>query len=160
MSLDRSKQPVTVTPWDEPPGMSTGSPEPAVLKIGDSLWLAYMIHDDEMPAWEDPAVLEYLEKRGSMEPHAVVRFDGVTIHRVGQPDEETLARHPLYSLGLTWYTFHRVETEGEPLRWFVTFHDESLEVVATSATVVSRWVQAGNSMEAIERARANSPEAH
>jgi hypothetical protein len=73
----------------------------------------------------------------------VLRFEGVPEFRLGKPNDEALDTHPLHQLGLECYEFHLVENspklEGDTRfrHWIVTFHDETLEVIAREASATS-----------------------
>jgi hypothetical protein len=86
---------------------------------------------------------------------AILHFEGVLYYAMGYPNDEVLNAHPLYANGLGFYGFHVVE--NSPLiadldrrnqvherhvagaymkrfrHWIITFHDETLEVVARNA---------------------------
>jgi len=74
----------------------------------------------------------------------VLRLSGVAWYHFGAPTDEAVATHPLYAVGLGFYGFWevldspRVPHGGALRHWVITFHDETLEVVAASASVVSR----------------------
>lgn len=77
---------------------------------------------------------------------------------MGYPNDEALNAHPLYAIGLGFYGFHVVENSpliadldrrdqvhgqhvaGDYMKrfrhWIITFHDETLEVVARNAHFV------------------------
>jgi hypothetical protein len=84
---------------------------------------------------------------------AVVRFCDVLQHTFGYPNDEALQGHPLYAFGLEFYCFNEIHSSptvrelasrNESLfpgsakhylkynHWVVTFHDETLEVIAKS----------------------------
>lgn len=88
---------------------------------------------------------------------AVLRFEGVLQFRLGYPNDEALHGHPLAKHGMQQYQAYLVE--NSPLiaeienqnrvhpafrpgiydkfrHWVVTFHDETLEVLALRAAVV------------------------
>ena len=108
--------------WTDPPQMDTGAPMPALEHSDDTLVLAYIC-------------------RG--ERSAAVRFSGVSWLHFGYPNDEGLSEHPLYEHGLRHYAFWEVldsphvSPDSSQRHWIATFHDETLEVVATSATVVA-----------------------
>jgi len=134
--------------------MDTGAPMPGIVSDGDDLYVAYIVNSS--------AVSEY-------EEFAVVRFSHALQHTFGYPNDEALGGHPLFDDGLAFYAFNLV-TESPSLRelgernarvfpkteamysdfshWIVTFHDETLEVIAKSANVVGR-VEAKNARSAI-----------
>jgi hypothetical protein len=118
-----------VVEWTEPPQMDTGAPSPAIERAGDNLVVAYLCAAAAAP-----------------EAAAVVRFDGVFWLHFGYPNDEGLSAHPFYGIGLRHYAFWEIlESPNIPAdtsfrHWIATFHDETLEVVATSARVVARDV--------------------
>src|SRR6187200_438937 len=83
---------VTVRPWDVPPPMETGAPEPALYPAGNALYLAYICRNPEFPGWDNGAVADH---PGFEVFSALVRFDGVTEHYSGPPNDEALHLHPL-----------------------------------------------------------------
>lgn len=135
-----------VTLWREPPRMDTGAPLPALFSNskGD-LYIAYYVS-----RLED----------ASLGKVALLRFSVVLHFRFGHPNEDVLHAHPLYENGLKHYEFHIVE--HSPLiaeleernsvhprhvpgmyksrfkHFVVTFHDETLEVVAKEGVVAGR----------------------
>jgi hypothetical protein len=130
-----------VIPWPDPPEMNAGAPLPVIHRVSDSLLVAYVCRNPQFPGWDsgvDP------DHPGFDIWSAVLRFDGVAWHHFGAPNDEVLSTHPLHSIGLGFYGFWEVldsprVSKDRPLRhWVVTFHDETLEVVAASAVVVSR----------------------
>ena len=118
-----------VVPWSDPPPMETGAPLPVVQRLGDSLVVAYVCHNPEFPGWDSGADPSH---RGFDIWSAVLRFGGVVWHHFGTPNDEALATHPLYPVGLGFYGFWTVldsprVPDGSELRhWIVTFHDETL----------------------------------
>ena len=138
--------------WTEPATMNTGAPEPVLLLQEHRLWVAYRAYDPDFPGYTDPAAADYLAAHPG-EPFAVLSFEGVTECRFGGPSDERLHEHPLYGRGLEFYQFHRVRCPGERTTlWIVTFHDETLEVRARTATAIAmQFVSDGE--EAIRLAR-------
>jgi hypothetical protein len=131
----------TLHEWLEPPQMDTGSPCPAIHSDEHRLLCAYYVGDRVMP-------------HGTV---AVLRFEGVLQFRLGYPNDEALQGHPLAKFKLEPYAAYLVE--NSPLiaeienqnrvhpafrpgmyskfrHWIITFHDETLEVVAQRAAVV------------------------
>jgi hypothetical protein len=131
-----------VAKWTEPPAMDAGAPTPAVYSDETGLTCAYVIgtpHSEPVST-------------------AILHFEGVLYYALGYPNDEALNAHPLYSSGLGFYGFHVVE--NSPLiadldhrnqvherhvtgayikrfrHWIITFHDETLEVVARNARFV------------------------
>jgi hypothetical protein len=120
--------------------METGAPCPAVHSDGRDLLCAYFIYSTDIP----------------FRSAAILKFEVVLQYRFGYPNDEALQGHPLYQFGLKQYDFFRVE--NSPLifaiekqnechrqhrpgiyakfrHWVVTFHDETLEVIAMRGTV-------------------------
>jgi hypothetical protein len=131
-----------IVKWDEPPAMDAGAPMPAVYSDETGLTCGYVI--------------------GATHPEsgstAILHFEGVLCYGMGYPNDEALDAHPLYENGLGFYGFHVVENSpsiadlvrrnqvhdrhvaGSYVKlfrhWIITFHDETLEVIATSARFV------------------------
>jgi hypothetical protein len=143
-----------VTEWSDPPQMATGAPMPGIYAHDGDLYLAYIVNRARVADHEE---------------FAVIKFSGVLHHSFGYPNDEALGGHPLYKLGLSFYAFNvvsdspyikelgernaRVFPGTESMfrslsHWIVTFHDETLEVVADSAQVAGR-VEARNAHSAI-----------
>jgi len=121
--------PATVHEWFEPPPMDPGAPLPSVRMVGNRLWVAYLRRAPD-------------EATG-----ALLRFDGVADYHFGTPNDERLHTHPLYAAGLGFYGFYEahgssrlVGREGKR-HWIVTFHDETLEVVADEVFVSSEKIE-------------------
>jgi hypothetical protein len=129
--------------WTEPPPMEPGAPSPAVHSKGQDLLCAYVISSTVAP----------------VRSVAILKFEGVLQYRFGYPNDEALPGHPLYQFGLGYYGFFTVE--NSPLiseigkqnefhrqhhpgiykkfrHWVVTFHDETLEVIALRGNVSGR----------------------
>ncbi len=126
---------IQIVRWSEPPAMDTGAPNPALSMQGDSLFVAYVCMNPDFPGWDSaepghPGLDVY---------SAVLQFDGVTQQYLGPPSNESLHLHPLYGLGLSWYSFFEVlcspRAVNDRRHWIATFHDETLEVVARAAKV-------------------------
>jgi hypothetical protein len=134
--------------------MSVGAPLPAVRKDGDRLWVAYVCRNPEFPGWGSGAPPEH---PGYDVWSAVLRFDGVADYHFGAPNDEGLASHPLYAVGVRWYRFYEVRGSSrlggrnEKKHWVVTFHDETLEVIADSAHVVSARIDGEDTHAALEK---------
>ena len=130
------------TRWNEPPAMDAGAPMPATCSDEKGLTCAYVIGASG-------------PKSGST---AILRLEGVLYCAMGYPNDEVLNAHPLYRNGLGYYGFYVVENSplisdldcrnqahrrhiaGDYIKkfhhWIITFHDETLEVVASSARFV------------------------
>ena len=139
--------------------MDAGSPEPAMHQDGDTSWVAYRCANPDFPGWGTGAAPDH---PGFDEYHAAIKFSGVSSIALGPPSDDRLHEHPLYGLGLEPYEFHRVEGSAavaDPANashWIITFHDETLEVIAEKAEVVVPRIDAPNPKEALRRARSPS----
>ena len=122
--------------------MDAGAPMPAVCSDATGLTCAYVIGPTH-------------SESGST---AILYFGGVLYYAMGYPNDEVLRAHPLYASGLGVYDFHVIENSpliadldrrnqiqqqhvagayGRRFRhWIITFHDETLEVVARNARLV------------------------
>lgn len=144
----------SVHEWLDPPPMETGAPLPAIRKEGDRLWVAYVCRNPDFPGWGSGAGPEH---PGFDIYSALLRFDGVTDYHFGAPNDERLHTHPLYSAGLKWYGFYEArETERlagtkHKKHWIITFHDETLEVIADSAHIVSDRIDGEDTDAALEQ---------
>jgi hypothetical protein len=134
----RASQP-QITIWGDAPELAI--PEaPALLTDCSDLWLAY-----ETTA--DP--------RG--EVYAIVRFHQVIDHRLSPINDEGIGQHPYGKFGLKWYSFNEVIGSTEAARWcmlgarhwVITFKDDTLDVLAASATVVRKDIRASSSLAAL-----------
>ncbi len=144
--------------WIDAPQMSTGAPMPGIVFLSGSLYLAYIVSDAEPTP-------------GATETFAIVRFDGVLQHTFGYPNDKALGGHPLYSAGLKFYAFNEIigspylrelgernakmfpgtsERYTQKRHWIISFHDETLEVVADSITYMGREACV-SALEAISR---------
>jgi hypothetical protein len=136
------------SPW------SAGSPEPQLLANGHGAYLLFYLADrdpDPDGTWVrivDPAVDE-------PEPLGVVAFHGVRAVKLGGPNDEAIAGHPLHGKGLHAYAAHQVVNsrwiaEAERVnsvhpdhraRWHdrlnhyvFCFHDKTFECIAQGFT--------------------------
>lgn len=124
-----------LVPWTDPPRMNSGAPMPAIHSDESRLLCAYNV--GRIVAAQDMV--------------AVLRFEGMLQFRFGYPNDEALLGHPLAKFGLSYYSAYVVENSPliaeienqnrvhsrhqsgiyEDFRhWIITFHDETLEVVA------------------------------
>jgi hypothetical protein len=109
--------------------MDTGAPMPAVERSGDGIILAYICSTAAVP-----------------DHSAIIRFRDVSWLHFGYPNDEGLREHPFYDIGLRHYAFWevldspKVSAGSSHRHWIGTFHDETLEVLAASATVIHRGV--------------------
>jgi hypothetical protein len=121
--------------------MNTGAPRPAVHSNGRDLLCAYFVNSTANP---DRRV-------------ALLKFEAVLQYRFGYPNDEVLQGHSLYPFGLEHYGFfvvenspliHEIENQNSCHRqhrpgiyaafrhWVITFHDETLEVIALRGIVI------------------------
>ncbi len=131
--------------------MDVGSPEPAVYENGGTAWVAYRCNNPDFPGSGSDARQNH---PGFDEYCAVLRFTGVESLTLGPPGGEQLHEHSLHDAGLEPYSFQVVEdsdeaTEGETAHWVVTFHDETLEVIAEDAEVFEARIDASSPEQAL-----------
>lgn len=136
--------------------MEAGCPAPTIFSDARDLYVAYWMRNPDFPGWKSGAEPDH---PGFKMKTAVLKFRLMTLVRFGYPNEEALRGHPLHRYGLKLYRFHIVE--NSPLidemssqnkkvfpqavptgrikssHWIITFHDETLEVVADEASVFS-----------------------
>jgi hypothetical protein len=149
---------IEIRRWTEPPTMDVGAPEPSFVRVEDDLFVAFVCGNPEFPGWD----AEVSPDHPGFEVYScLLRFDDVSDVYVGPPNDESLHLHPLYRNGLKPYDF--VEVLNSPraqsgLRhWILTFHGETLEVLARSAVVVNRRIFGENTSEIVKAAaRADS----
>ena len=122
--------------------MDCGAPVPAIYSDESGLTCAYLI--------------------GATHPKsghtAILHFNDVLYYAMGYPNDEVLNAHPLYPNGLVSYGFYVIEDSaliadldrrnqahdrhvaGAYIKrfchWIITFHDETLEVIAKDARFV------------------------
>ena len=103
-----------------------------------------------------------------------LKFEAVLQYKFGYPNDEVLQSHPLYKYGLTHYSFFTVENSpfvreiekqnechprhrrgiyAEFHHWIITFHDDTLEVIALRAE--SQGQAKGGPEQALFRRGAN-----
>jgi hypothetical protein len=126
--------------WRDPPPMETGSPLPAARAIGNRLLVAYVCSNPEFPGWNAGAELDH---PGFAVYCAVLEFSGVKSFKLGPPSDERLWEHPLYRAGLKSYEFHEIQNESSQhsKHWIVTFHDETLDVIAEHAKILETRIE-------------------
>jgi len=144
----------SVHEWKEPPPMDTGAPLPAIRKEEDRIWVAYMCRNPEFPGWDSGAGPDH---PGFDVYSALLRFDGVSDYCFGAPSNERLHTHPLYETGLSFYGFYeahgsrRLANQKNKKHWIITFHDETLEVIADSAHIASSRIEGEDTHAALEK---------
>ena len=119
-------------------------------------WVAYRCSNPQFPGW---GAGEAPDHPGFDEYFAVIKFSGVRSIQLGPPSDERLHEHPLYEVGLKQYDFCAVVDSPAAadhvavFHWIVTFHDETLDVVAERAEVVAPRVDAESPTEALRHLR-------
>jgi hypothetical protein len=131
--------------------IDTGAPLPHVFSSGSRNVVLFHSGLEPNPAWDGKTVT-VIDPQDDDERHfAWMRFDGVMACLFGPPNDEALHGHPLWGHGLEFYSFHTVTDSGwvanlqdrnrvhpchreeawKALTHFIiTFHDETLEVIA------------------------------
>lgn len=139
--------------WNDPPAMDIGAPEPLIKECGGTLWCAYRCANPGFPGWDSG---ESIGCPGFDEYFALLEFTGVEKFTLGPPSDDNLHKHPLYRRGIRRYGFY-ILLDSLELRpyigrylWVVTFHDETLQVIAKEARVKSYRIEAISSQAAIE----------
>ena len=132
------------------PPMESGSPIPSIKEIGSNLLVSYICNNPDFPGWDSGSAPDH---PGFDEYCAVIKFSEISWYHFGGPSDEKLHQHPLYDSGLTFYGFHVVEnsskTNSNQSHWIITFHDETLEILARNVEVVSKRVDTSSPEEAI-----------
>ena len=88
---------------------------------------------------------------------AVLRFDGVPEYHFGAPNDERLNEHPLHPVGLGFYGFYeavgsdRLVGRAGKRHWIITFHDETLEVLADWVVVIREKPEGQNTRAMLEQ---------
>lgn len=103
-----------------PPMDSSSAVSPTVCLVDEELHLAFYL-----PGCEDSAI---------------VTFEGVHSWSYGPPNDEGLDHHRYWGHGLTHYEFHRASWQHDGLvktLWIATFHDGTLEVVASGVRIAT-----------------------
>lgn len=150
--------------WTEAPQMDVGAPEPFLFS-GDGcvLLCAYRARD-----------FSRLEQDGGELGAAVVQFEGVLHYQFGYPNDEAIAAHPYFVHGIRPYSFyiihespavaefdrrneiHNRHVKGAYIKrfkhWIGVFHDDTLEVIARSASVVVPFQRGWEQKRALEDA--------
>lgn len=130
-----SKGSPRIVPVPDAVDMDVGAPVPLVVASEDVVLISYLAFD------EAPCVITFTEP---------------TAHYLGAPNDEALPGHPLYAVGLPYYSFvevlnsewietlrgrNRVHSKPDDrmfdnLRHFIlTFHDSTAEVVARGYSI-------------------------
>jgi hypothetical protein len=127
------------TIWEPAPELAI--PEgPAFLAHSSCLWLAYET---------------IAEPRGHI--YAVIRFDQLIDHRFSPINDEGLGEHPYVRAGLKPYAFNEITNSSEAIRWqvlsahhwVITFKDNTLDVVAEKAEIVTPGIESNDPLSAL-----------
>jgi hypothetical protein len=142
-------------PLDFPVEWDVGAPLPQLLQNDYRCFLTFYVREDD-PAWDGTYVTVKDPGSGEEESLALVEFAGCLSARLGAPNDEVFAGHPLNGKGLDSYTAQEVvnsrwlaELEAinsvhrcyNPARWrglhhfIFWFHDSTFECIAESFKV-------------------------
>jgi hypothetical protein len=126
---------------DSVPKPVPGSTEPSVVASERQVAIVYRIAEIDFE--------RYGPFDDEDEPFCLVLFLWAAFHRLGPPNDEGLAAHPLAAVGLKWYRAQEVLNSSfiasswklaswhHPRRHFVlTFQDSTFECVAAECTLV------------------------
>jgi hypothetical protein len=151
--------------WDEPYEMDPGATEPVIVADDQELLLAYRVGARGMDRVRENG----LHFDSNDDVWGIIRFSGYLKMQFGHPNDEVLGGHPLYARGLKPYTFHFVENSPwfeevkrqnsvhdrhsnswakDTKHYIITFHDDTLEVLADSANLLDP-IAAANGKQAI-----------
>lgn len=133
------------------PQSSVGAPCPLVFATEHSLYVTFYLNQID-PSWNGTTV-KVVNTQSEGEPSMIVKFERVTAHYFGMPNDEAISGHSLYPLGLEAYSYYEVMNSSwrdelekmnrvhpyhkkahyDDVRHFIfTFHDTTLEVLARS----------------------------
>jgi hypothetical protein len=159
-------------PFDPGVRMDTGAPLPHVLSSGNQTIVLFHCGLDHDPEWDGKTVTTIDTHDNQERRFAWMRFDGVTACLFGPPNDEALNGHPLWGHGLEFYQFHTVTNSGwiaelqernrvhrhhKDELWYqlqhfvITFHDETLEVIARTYEVGKLEMDFKSAIEFITR---------
>jgi hypothetical protein len=94
-------------PIEFPVEWSTGAPLPHLFVDDDRALLAFLV-DVPDPAWDGTNPVPKSPAGNEPETVAVVEFDRCVSAKLGSPNDEALAGHPLYGKGLEFYAAQQV----------------------------------------------------
>jgi hypothetical protein len=139
-------------PLDFPVNWDAGAPLPQLLRNDYRCFVTFYVREhDPGPGWDGTTVEVKDPGSGDVESLALVEFTGCVSARLGSPNDEVFAGHPLEGKGLDGYTAQEVvssrwlaELEAinsvhacyDPARWrrlhhyVLWFHDSTFECVA------------------------------
>jgi hypothetical protein len=132
---------------------NTGAPIPHLVSNGSRATLICFV-SAERPAWDGTNPMSIDAASDTPMTFAVIEFQECHAVLFGGPSDESLPRHPLYRRGLSYYAAHEVHNSlwlDEQIRviaphpkvidswralrhYFLTFHDETFEALARTAT--------------------------
>jgi hypothetical protein len=131
------------------PQSSVGAPCPLIFATEHSLYVTFYLNQID-PNW-DGTTVKVVDSESSGEPSIIVKFDRVTAHYFGKPNDEAISGHHLYSAGLEAYSYFEVMNSSwrdelekmnrvhpyhkkahyDDVHHFIfTFHDTTLEILA------------------------------
>jgi hypothetical protein len=114
---------------------------PAILADSENLWLGYETNKEPVGNY-----------------YAVIKFIDVFDHRLSPINDEGLREHPYYTAGLQFYSFNELTGSREcekwkvlgARHWVITFKDNTLDIIGTSAELVANNIVAQNPVSAIQ----------
>ena len=142
-------------PIDFPVHWDAGAPLPHLLRNDYRCLLAFYVREHD-PGWDGSYVTVKNPGGGTVQSLALVEFVGCVSAKLGSPNDEVFAGHPLWGKGLDGYTaqevrnsrwlaeleaVNRVHRGYDPARWrrrhhyVFWFHDTTFECVAESFQV-------------------------
>ncbi|MBL8874830.1 MAG: hypothetical protein JNM86_03430 [Phycisphaerae bacterium] len=148
----------TVRPLDVLPLPDTGAPLPTVVCNEWSLLVAYITSAAPDPTWSGQST-SVVGPSTTGEPIVIVKFELVSSHMFGSPNDEAFTGHPLASRGLepygvfevlqsSWirtlermnrvHPYHDPSTFSKCRHFVLSFHDSTFECVANGVKVVER----------------------
>ena len=153
------------------PACDIGAPLPAIVAVEGRLFLAYIANEPD-PNW-DGSYTTMITPRTEDQLIAVVEFKNPVAHMFGSiPDEETICRHPLASVGLEPYELFEVHHSSwirrleqirsvRPRHWpemmksrrhfILGLHDSTFECVAKGFEITLERGSIGSVLEALAK---------
>jgi hypothetical protein len=131
----------TVSSWSQPPLIAeepdADSDSPALFVTSNRLWLSYVCDDNTI---------------------AVVKFEGHIEHQWSGIDVRTIKNHPYAAPKLEPLTFNEISKSLQtiywaplnPKHWVISFPNNTLDVLATSAKVIDTAIHANTALDALQ----------
>lgn len=136
------------------PQSSVGAPCPLVYSTEFDLYVTFFLQEYD-PNWDGTSV-KIVDADTIDEPSIVVTFNRVLAHYFGVPNDEAISGHPLSGIGLEPYSYfevlnsrwlekhekmnrvhlyHKKEHYNVYRHFIFTFHDTTLEVLASEYSI-------------------------